>query len=245
MKKMSIVIAFITSLMQVVFAAPFTIPTAWFSVPIGENKQINFLQETMYSVINTIATEEVHDALSLFGLQKNISIIGFEKKPRFSISVLYLTEKVGDLLPLAAAVEKKLKECNQLVGVVDISTDGALFGKDVVVKITDLREVLTSLRATIGLCVDDAAVNKTFPFVPHVSLGKVRYGVLEEFVEKLAGISRNHEVLVEMSSRIKKRSEEAVAVLFPHNKYPTTITMRAVNLNGFDRAIVKEFVLKD
>ena len=156
-----------------VAGAPFTVPTAWFSLPLGNNEQMQ-------------------------GLHTNSAEIG---------------------------------------------TDGHIWGNDFILKIADSKNFILSLRQAILTCLDAESINNTFPFVPHVSLGRTLLPAIESFVIDIAKVSKEHIAITTMIKRIKERSEEAVSSMLSHNDFARKITIHTIELYDFDRKCIKKIAL--
>lgn len=240
MKRVLSLIVMVLVLENAAATAPF------FLIELGEHQHIRWMQGFMYSIVNAVVAEEVHDALVAIDSPKAVvpvSILGFEKKQRLVLSIVYLTDEARDVAGIASIAEKRISKGSIAAGEVQINGDGGMFGLDLVTKIVDHSGILKSLRKEILATIDPVLVDKTFPFVPHVSLGRVRSQALVDFVSKFAGISPHHHEIKIMMDRINTRLNEVVAVLPVHSKFTTAIAVKAVDLYGFDRKSVKKITL--
>ena len=241
MKRVLSLIVMVLVLENAAATAPF------FLIELGEHQHIRWMQGFMYSIVNAVVAEEVHDALVAIDSPKAVvpvSILGFEKKQRLVLSIVYLTDEARDVAGIASIAEKRISKGSIAAGEVQINGDGGMFGLDLVTKIVDHSGILKSLRKEILATIDPVLVDKTFPFVPNVSLGRVRSQALVDFVSKFAGISPHQNEIKIMMDRINTRLNEVVAVLPVHSKFTTAIAVKSVDLYGFDRKSVKKITLR-
>ena len=244
MKRVLSLIVMVLVLENAAATAPF------FLIELGEHQHIRWMQGVMSSVVNAVVAEEVHDALVAIDSPKAVvpvSILGFEKKQRLVLSIVYLTDEARDVAGIASIAEKRIVKASIAAGEVQINGDGGMFGldeDDLVTKIVDHSGILNSLRKEILATIDPVLVDKTFPFVPDVSLGRVRSQALVDFVSKFAGISPHQNEIKIMMDRINTRLNEVVAVLPVHSKFTTAIAVKSVDLYGFDRKSVKKITLR-
>jgi 2'-5' RNA ligase len=92
--------------------------------------------------------------------------------------------------------------------------------------------------------VDPVLLDKTFPFVPHVSLGRLRSRAVVNFVSKFAGVSPHHNEIKIMIDKINMSLREVVATLPIHSKFTTAIAVKFIDLYDFYGKFVKKITLR-
>lgn len=234
-----------------VTAAPFTIPTAFFTMRLEPHEHLSWIRKMTGEFINTIATEEALEALNVLGVPKSsqtLSVVGFVPKTTQNLSIVYLNEKATDLEGIAAAAGKSIREKGITSFSGNLTEEGGLFGykkNEVVIKIQDTSGEVGVLRKVLVEALPPEVLNNFFPFVPHIALGKLNDTAVEAFVAQLAGINADPEVISEMTARIRSRVEYVVQGLPFRADLPTALQFSSIDLYGFDRLSVKKIEFKN
>lgn len=231
--------------------APFIVPTAFFTMKLEPHEHLSWIRKMTGEFINTIATEEALEALNLLGVPKSsqtLSVVGFVPKTTQNLSIVYLNEKATDLEGIAAVAAKSIREKGIASFSANLTEEGGLFGykkNEVVVKIQDSNGELGVLRKALVEAFPAEVLNKFFPFVPHIALGKLNDIGIEEFIVKMAGINANGEIIREASARIRSRVEHLVQRLPFRSDLPVALFFSSIDLYGFDRISVKKIEFKN